>query len=154
MKNKTVGFLAITLVICMISSESVFANTTESDDLTQEINNFTREMFFLPACLPVPVMMPFAAVPWKLFTWKSKVTDYPLESNLYRKRQRKTACEVLIGVPVVAVESVVIGIAVGIPLGVWQMIRWGKPGYFARTILITNNRAYEFFTRYLNQAGY
>ncbi len=153
MKNKTVGFLTIILIFCMISSGSVFA-AAESNDLTQEVNDFTRELFFLPAFLPVPVMMPFSAVPWKLFTWKTKITDYPLEANLYRERERKSACEVLIGTPIVAVESVVIGIAVGVPLGIWQMIRWGKPGYFARTILVTHNRGYEFCVRYLNQAGY
>ncbi len=153
MKNKTVRFLAMMLAVCIISSANVLGSA-KSKDLTQEVNDFTREIFFLPACLPVPVMMPFAAVPWRLFTWKGKVTNYPLKSELYREKQRKTICEVLIGTPIVGAESFVIGIVAGVPLGIWQMIRWGKPGYFARTILITHNRAYEFCTRYLNQAGY
>ena len=153
MKNKTVRFLAMMLVVCIISSANVLGSA-ESNDLTQEVNDFTREMFFLPTCLPVPVMMPFAAVPWRLFTWKGKVTNYPLRSDLYREEQRKTICEVLIGTPIAGAESVVIGIVAGVPLGIWQMIRWGKPGYFARTILVTHNRAYEFCVRYLNQAGY
>ena len=153
MKNKTVRFLAMVLAVCIISSANVICSA-ESNDLTQEVNDFTREMFFLPTCLPVPVMMPFAAVPWRLFTWKGKVTNYPLKPDLYREKQRKTVCEVLIGAPIVGAESFVIGIVAGVPLGIWQMIRWGKPGYFARTILVTHNRGYEFCVRYLNQAGY
>ena len=147
-------FMATSIVMALIFSVSIATFAQEGESLIGQSNQATRELLFMPTWLPAPVIAPFVSIPWKLFTWRAKPDDYSLMPNLYREKDKKTIFEVLIATPVIAVESLVTGLVWGVPLGIWEMIRWGKPGYFARTIQIAHNKCYEFHIRYLNQAGY
>ncbi len=146
--------IAVSIVMTLIFSASIAAFAQEGESLIGQSNQATRELLFMPTWLPAPVIAPFVSIPWKLFTWRAKPEDYPLKPNLYREKDKKTIFEVLIATPIIAAESFVTGLVWGVPLGIWQMIRWGKPGYFGRTIQIAHNRCYEFHIRFLNQAGY
>ena len=146
--------IATLIVITLVFSASLAVFAQEEESLVGQTNQATRELLFIPTWLPAPVIAPFVSIPWKLFTWRAKPVDYSLRPNLYREKEKRTVCEVLIATPIIAVESLVTGLIWGIPLGIWEMIRWGKPGYFGRTIQVAHNRCYEFHIRYLNQAGY